>query len=606
MQKKTSEHIDTQTDAEPIETTVRSEEVLADSNPDTTSKEIQEQPSQPAKPQKRRLLARFRTKKWLAIFLAVLLIVAILGVVPFTRYKILGLFVKEPLTITVFDSTTHAPITGAIVRVNTTTATTNASGQATVTVPVGDTTASISKQYYKSASSYTLVTLTPSQNTLNLNLVATGRQVPILVMNKINNQPVANATIKVLDTVAQTDKNGKATIVLPTTTATQGAAISATGYNTLQVSVTVTSQVVATNTFTIVPAGKVYFLSNLSGKIDVVSTNLDGSSRTTVVAGTGSETPDSTALLAARDWKYLALQSKRDTSTQSKIYLITTSTHNLSVIDEGTNVSFNFIGWDGDNFVYTVDRQKAINGTYDQTVLKSFNASTGHITTIDQTDTQASGSYGTTPLTTIQASLVSDGILYTKSWSSNGYYANASTDLPGKSQIIVKTKPDGSGAQTLKTINATDYQSIQQQVGGPNEVYYQLSGYGAGAKPPIYLKYESGSIQPTAEVGDNTFYSNTYATYLLSPSGSSTFWSVPTDGKSNLFVGDQDGNNATSVAKLSGYNTYGWYSDAYVLVSKSGSELYILPANGGNALKISDYYKPSQYFRGYGGGYGGI
>jgi hypothetical protein len=600
MQKKTSERIGTQTDNEPIETIVHSEEVLVSNGVDSTSKETQEEPSQPTKPQKRRLLARFRTKKWLAVFLAILLVITILGVVPFTRYKILALFVKEPLTITVFDSTTHAPITGAIVRVNTTTATTNASGQATVTVPVGDTTASISKQYYKSATSSTLVTLTSSQNALSLNLVATGRQVPIMVMNKINNQPVANATIKVLDTVAQTDKNGKATIVLPTTTATQGAAISATGYNTLQAPVTVTSQVVAMNSFTIVPAGKVYFLSNLSGKIDVVSTNLDGSSRTTVVAGTGSETPDSTALLAARDWKYLALQSKRDTSTQSKIYLITTSTNNLSVIDEGTNVSFNFIGWDGDNFVYTVDRQKAINGTYDQTVLKSFNASTGHITTIDQTDTQIVG-YGVPASTAIQASLLSDGILYTKFWNSS-----YSPGLSGKTQVIVKTKPDGSSAQTLKTFNATDYQVIGQQIGGPDEVYYQLSNYISSPSSSTYLHYQNGSIQSTTEVNDNNFYSNTYATYLVSPSGNGTFWSVPTDGKNNLLIGDQDGNNASSIAKLSDYDTYGWYSDSYLLVSKNGSELYILPANGGNALKISDYYKPPQYFRGYGGGYGGI
>jgi hypothetical protein len=43
-----------------------------------------------------------------------------------------------------------------------------------------------------------------------------------------------------------------------------------------------------------------------------------------------------------------------------------------------------------------------------------------------------------------------------------------------------------------------------------------------------------------------------------------------------------------------------------VLVSKSGSELYITPADfGTKPLKVTDYHKPNVTFRGYGGGYGG-
>ncbi len=582
---------------------IQNEEAVAT---DTALEITQNAPTSVTGSRKHRLLTLFHAKKQWFIPLVIILVLVILGGIPFTRYRILGVFIKEQLSVTVLDSTTQAPVTGATVRINGMKVTTNASGQANILVPVGDTAASISKQYYKDTKSNVLVTLSTSQNVLRLNLVATGRQVPVVIINKVNGQPIANAAIKVLDTTAETDKNGKTTIVLPTTAATQQATVSANGYNTLKTSVTVISQAVATNTFAIFPAGKVYFLSNLSGKIDVVATNLDGSDRTTVVAGTGSETADSTALLASRDWKHLALQSKRDTSTQSKIYLIAADTNNLSVIDEGANVSFEFIGWDGDNFVYIVNRQRAINGTYNQTVLKSFNANTGHITTVDQTDAQ-SGGLNVTFASTIQANLLSDGILYTKFWDRSGYYASSSL-LSGKTQVIVKTKPDGSGAQTLKTFNATDYQFIEPQAGTPDEVYYKMGGFDADGtqKSSVYLKYESGNVQPASDVSDSNFYSNTYATYLVSPSGGGTFWSVPTDGKSNLFVGDQSGNNARSVAKLSDYNIYGWYSDAYLLVSKNGSELYILPTSGGDALKISDYYKPSQYFRGYGGGYGGI
>ena len=560
-----------------------------------------------SEPSRRRLrLPESKKKRWLIFASVVLFILLILGVIPYTRYKILGLFVKEQYTIEVLDSVTKTPVTGATVHIGSASSMTNADGKATMTIPVGDKTVLVHKQYYKDLRVSTQVVLAPSQNNLHLSMVAIGRQVPIVVVNKINGQPVANAKIKSLDMTAETDANGKATIVLPTKTTTQQATVSATGYNSLTTPVAVTSSLISENTFSIVPAGRIYFLSNLSGKIDVVSTNLDGSNRTTVLAGTGNETATNTALLASRDWKYLALQSTRDTGTMAKIYVINTATNSVSVMDEGQGVNFQFVGWSGDSFVYTVNRPNAlVNGTYPQQVLKSFNAQSGHITTIDQTDAQSGGS-NVTVSSNIQTVLLNDGIFYAKFWDRSGYYASSAL-LAGKTQVIVKTKPDGTGARTLKTFDAAAYQSMQLRSGEPNEVYYRLGGFDQSGvqKPWEYFKYDNGTIQSTTEVNDTNFY-NPYSTYLLSPASDATFWSVPTDGKYNLFVGDQLGNNKTSVGTLGDYNTYGWYTDKYLLVSKNSSELYIMPKNGGAALKISDYFKPSQYFSGYGGGYGGI
>jgi Tol biopolymer transport system component len=93
---------------------------------------------------------------------------------------------------------------------------------------------------------------------------------------------------------------------------------------------------------------------------------------------------------------------------------------------------------------------------------------------------------------------------------------------------------------------------------------------------------------------------------LLSPSGSNSFWAEARDGKSALFVGDQDGKNPKQVASLSEYTSYGWFTDDYLLVSKGSSELYIMSKAGGKPQKITDYYKPSVNYQGYGGGYGGL
>ena len=96
---------------------------------------------------------------------------------------------------------------------------------------------------------------------------------------------------------------------------------------------------------------------------------------------------------------------------------------------------------------------------------------------------------------------------------------------------------------------------------------------------------------------------------MQSPSGNVTFWSETRDGKNTLFVGDGQGANQKEIAKLSDYQTYGWYTEDYLLVSKDGSELYILGKDGikkdSEALKIMDYHKPAMSYMGY-GGYGGL
>ena len=108
---------------------------------------------------------------------------------------------------------------------------------------------------------------------------------------------------------------------------------------------------------------------------------------------------------------------------------------------------------------------------------------------------------------------------------------------------------------------------------------------------------------------DNYLNDGFYNTYLVSPSGNSTFWSESRDGKNSLFIGDSVGGNAKQIASASDYQTYGWYSEDYLLASKNGSELYILASDGvkkdSEALKITDYHKPVISYPGY-GGYGGI
>src|SRR6185369_16053847 len=114
----------------------------------------------------------------------------------------------------------------------------------------------------------------------------------------------------------------------------------------------------------------IYFLSKASGKIDVVKTNLDGTDRQTVLAGTGKEEDTDTILLASRDWKYLALKSRRD-GKAVKLYLIDTSNDKLTTIDEG-NATFDMVGWQNDYFVYYVYRNNVKSWQPKGSSLKSY------------------------------------------------------------------------------------------------------------------------------------------------------------------------------------------------------------------------------------------
>jgi len=318
--------------------------------------------------------------KWTWLILVAVLLVAVLAV-PLTRYKVLGLVIKKSIAITVMDSTTKTPVSSAQVSLAGQSAKTDGNGHATIRVPVGNGTVSISKRYYTTANQPILVGLRPSAG-LTLRLVATGRQVPIMVINKLTGLPLANAEIKVLNTSAKTDTHGKTIIVLPTTAAQDSGSVALSGYNTSDVKVEVTSAVVAANTFALTPRGSVYFLSNEHGTIDVVKVNLDGSGRQTVLAGTGKEDAGNTVLLASRDWQYLVLKAQRD-SAQPALYLIDTANDKTSEFDSG-NANFNLIGWYGHGLIYDETKNNVATSQAGHELLKSYDAERGQLNQLDQ------------------------------------------------------------------------------------------------------------------------------------------------------------------------------------------------------------------------------
>jgi hypothetical protein len=555
-------------------------------------------------------LRRFKTwyadrKKW-TIPASVLLFILILAGVPATRYSLAGIAVKHDLSLKVIDATADTPVSGATVSIGSISAETDGTGKATLhKVKAGSHTVTLSKKYYKDASAKVLAPIFSQKTVAEIKLTATGRQVKINVANTISKKTLSNVSIKVADISAKTDKDGSATIVLPVGAAEQKATLSLDGFNDASVLIKASNDKIQENNFNLTPSGKVYFLSKLSGKIDVVKTNLDGSDRQTVLAGTGNEQDQGTVLLAARDWKYLALLSRR-AGNSSTLYLIDTSNDSLSTIDEG-GVDFSLNGWINDDFVYTVTRGDAQLWQSGRQSIKSYNAPSKKITMLDQTT--ASGTSQSDYISELVGSVYAygDQVFYIKNWTA-AYNVGSLASITSKQATFNSIKADGSAKRAIKSFGlvagtqSVDV-SLEERVESPSSIDLKFSD---GVKDNFYV-YANGQVKDNSSETTDSFYGANYPTYLQSPSGDQTFWSEARDGKNTLFMGDSTGQNAKQIATLSDYNTYGWFSDNYLLVSKNSSELYILPKAGDQpALKISDYHKPSLTFYGYGGGYGGL
>lgn len=588
---------------EPIKEEIETSSVETEKTPDNVTSEAAEPPTpQPGK--FKRLLITLWRKKVITIPVGMIVLLAILFVIPFTRYALAGIVLKQDLSVQLSDNSTGKPISNAEVTAAGKTIKTDNAGRAKLKVKVGKTTLKVTKKYYQDYSSSVLVPLGGVKDPLPVKLSATGRQVPVTVTNRITGKAIENALIKAAGTEAKTDKDGKVTIVLPADKAKIDVVVSSDDFNETRGTITVTEQVVKENNFQLTPSGKIYFLSKQSGTIDVVKTNLDGTGRQVVLAGTGKEDEGDTVMLASRDWKYLALKANRD--GKEKLYTIDTSNDKLSTVDEG-EIAITLVGWSDNYFVYTINRGTVPVYGNKKYALKSYDAKTSQIKVLDETQGEGINHLDYVNEYFSSYFILDKTIAYSKSWQ--GQLSGFTSRMSGKQQSINTINADGTNKKVVNTFGVpptSSYTYISGHVYEPTGLYYQVySGDSTN-----YYKFENGKLEKMNEGGQEA-YGKPYHTYLVSPSDKATFWVESRDGKNTLFIGTADGSGGKDIAKLSEFSPYGWYGDDYLLVSKKGSELYIMPVTGTkddatNVVKITDYHRPAYGFEGYGYGYGGF
>ncbi len=549
----------------------------------------------------KRFGAWFWRKKVYTLPVTLLVIVAILLAIPVTRYAMTSWFWRESVTVMAKDAVNGKPVSEATVTIAGQTAKTNAKGIAKLaSVPVGSQQLKIEKKYYSTQTSTITVPWFAGGKEFDTSVTATGRSVPVAITDRITGKAVEGVLISVKgdNNQARTDADGKATIILPADKSDMPATITADHYLSLDAKLVQSGP----NQLQLVPSGKMYFLSKLSGKIDVVRTNFDGSDRRVVLAGTGTENDNTTSLLASTDWKFLALKSKRDASKPDVLTLITTSDDSHGTFDEG-NADFTLVGWSGHQFIYSVIRNDAAYWQPKRVALKTLDADSQKVAIIEE-----NASVGLSAADSFYESIdnpyiVGDQLTYTKRWWPANYYGSGS--LPTDKQASINTvRPDGINKKVIKSFAQADT-SIQASLYRPLETYYTVTP--PGGAPTQYFELDQGQLKTVAKTDVET--GAAYPTYLISPSATKTFWSEPRDGKNALLVGDKNGENGQQLATQSDFKAFGWLTDNYLLIQKGDSELYITTADqikaGVAPLKISDYHKPLYGIQGYGSGYGG-
>jgi hypothetical protein len=593
-----------------------------ESTSDSTIDNTDERPELPPKivgpstPEKApRFRTRFSIKRFFAtrtkrkiVSAVTLVLVSLLFIVPVTRYIILGTFIKKDYTVSVLDSQSRQPISDAIIRLGDATGKTDKEGKAVFKqMKVGKVEGTITKKYYRNTNLNGFVGLRPK--TFEANIVAEGQPIKVKVINKFTQKPIENASITSGESSTTTDNEGNAVLVIAPSQTDFDVKIKAANHNDSVVKLSVADSKNKENVLPLTPTGKIYFLSKQSGKIDVVKTNLDGSERQVVLPGTGFEDDGDTILLASRDWKFLALKTKRDTKKDhSVLYFINTADDQLQTMDEG-NATFKLHGWSGSNLIYQVDRAEVETYQNDKYRLKSFNAEAKKLITLDNTtasllpggNPEYNASYGLyTGQSYAFVSITDTQVLYIK--NGLGYCQNAANG-------IYTVNNDGAQKKTILEAPTKDKQieSWSAYTYKPGEIYFATTNNACTqATTRQYNEYEFGGKIETIEENEFRQTAVKYSNFLVSPNNQETVWTEARDGKNVIFLGNTDLEQSKEITRLQDFNVYGWFNRDYLLLSKKGSELFIMPRDGGDPVKISDYHKPSYDFRGYGYGYGGL
>ncbi|HEX3082575.1 MAG TPA: hypothetical protein VHQ86_04955 [Candidatus Saccharimonadia bacterium] len=504
--------------------------------------------------------------------IVVVLAAAVIGLTDL-RYAVLGAVLKSSVTLRVVDQTSSLPVPHASVALAGQTQFSDKTGAATFThVKPGKTTVVVSRAGYATLSQKQTIGFGDvSLGTVKLK--ATGVQVVTQVSNVLAGGSVEGVEVKAGDVQAITDKTGKATLAFPPSAVgtTVSLEYSRDGFNTLKKSVQVTAGA-APIAAAMVAEGKVFYLSNRSGKLDLYESNLDGSGAEVALAGTGNETPETGILPNSENSSYIALVSARDGKRDSygniisALYIFNTLNHQATKIESDYSFGY-YRAWVGNTLVYEKPGVTCpdIKG-YDAVAQKS-------------TVLVPSAGNGCPKI----LAPYDDGFFYsisnTNSDKDGVYYGQI-----GKASKHVASTPAQNIVRKTKDALLTEYFVYTPQ--------YTTEWQNIDLEALTATKVAQGPADTSSR------------TYNDSPNDKKSSFIEERDGKTELYLTDSDGSNEKKLTSVGNVNQYvSWMGDDYIVFSVSKSDenaLYVVAVSTGKVSKVTDFYRAN--LRTYGGG----
>lgn len=537
------------------------------------------QPAPRANPMKR-AWAWLTAKRWRLILVSGGTVMVGAGsAVAFTdlRYPVVGAVWKSTVELRVVDAKSSLPVARATVTLAGQTELTDKTGAAKFTrVAPGKTTVKVARVAYEpSAQAQTIGFGGVSLG--NIKLKATGVQVVSQVSNFLSGGSVEGVEVKAGEVQATTDATGRAVLVFPPSAngATETIEYSKDGFNTLKVSTKVQlngKPITAVMT----PAGKAYYLSNRSGKVDLYESLLDGSKASMVLAGTGSEDTETGILPDVKHPAYLALVSnregKRDTygNVVHSLYIFNTESQKLTKIEDSYSFG-HYRAWVGDSLVY----EKYLSGA-ECPDIKFYTPGAQKGATV----LSAAGMGGCPKL----LAPYGEGFFYSISAGASDKSGIYFGQLGGKAAKRVADTPSSQIVRKAKHTLLSVYYSYNPS--------YKADWLSVDTEALTSTKVASGPANTASRA------------YNDSPAGTYSSFIEERDGKSELYLTDSKGGSEKKLTALGSVNQFvNWVGNDYIVFSVTKSDenaLYVVAVNGGKVTKLADFYRANN--RTYGGG----
>jgi hypothetical protein len=531
---------------------------------------------------------RFLQEKGIALPVLLIIIVPILFAMIVYRYDIYGLLKQQNYTAEIVDSHTGQPLIGAEVTLKGHTVKTNDFGEATFGhVKVGKTPIAISQLNYSSYQVITLVTFTDHRAHV-FGLKNIGTEVQLSVDNKITQAPIQGAIVSADNVAVVTNAKGLATMNLPASQTTLNATISADNYNLD----TVLMNAQTKNPYSIIPTGKVYYISNSLpdslGTWSLIKSNIDGSSQQVILGGGKAAALTNSQILDSSDSKYVAV-SIPDSQNVQTLYVYNTQNGNLVTIDQSSASDF-INGWTPDDIlIYTATAKVGSNG-YSQASIMGYKATSPKAPpyTLDQARSNGDDGNSASQETYSSVNVLGDDYI-----ELSKYYLGSGNDTTaGSIDTALATDNNYGGTNSLQPLNYSSNYTQAPKVVYTSPTSLVLAFTNSTTKKVSYYTYAEGKASAVSgsSVADALNYPPASSPYYLSPSGAAQMWSRVNGNSTTIYVGNKKGLDGVAVANLgNSYTPYGWWSDNYILLDKSGSGLYIMPASGSsNQNKIQE------------------